>query len=318
MTTPTDTTEPFDPAAVKALNRAVEERREHNRLRLLREAPKLPAETLNGIETLVARVRAASEARAMKWEQPIHAAPACACPRHPDQMLSKDEERCAFQSERAGVLTIVHFPCPECVKDEQRARAERRLLARGIPPRSIHVTLKTWSPYWEPVFAPQRLQALSEVVRWCEDRPHPFLVILGHSGGTGKTALGVAALRSFGPDIRCLEFRDWMNRLTGLSLDERQRNLEDVRTYSALMIDDFGNRFIGARDNEDGNAWERDAMGTVLNYRFEHRLPTIITSNHDRIQFANKLDARTVDRISAGRLLIDASLWPSRRAAFAI
>jgi len=56
-------------------------------------------------------------------------------------------------------------------------------------------------------------------------------------------------------------------------------------------------------------------MGSVLNFRFEHRLPTILTSNHDRVQFANKLDPRTVDRIGAGRLVIDASMWPSRRAA---
>jgi len=248
MSPETNPVEPFDPAQVEALKRVVEERREQIRLRQAREEPKRSAPSLNGIETVIERARAASEYRAIKWEQRIHRAPATHCTRHPEQGMAKDEERSAFQSERLGTLTIVHYQCPLCLRDEVRAKEERRLIARGIPPRSVKVTLETWETGWEPTAAPQRVQALAEVRDWCVRRPNPFLIILGHSGGTGKTALGVAALRSFGIDIRCLEFRDWMNRLTGLSLDERQRSLEDVRGYPALMIDDFGNRYVGKKD----------------------------------------------------------------------
>lgn len=259
---------------------------------------------------------AAVQARRLEQYGPsINAAPVAMCPSHPGVALRVDVNRSAYESARARRVVIVHHDCPDCIDARARQRLARQLIARGIPPRSLGITLETWQPDWEPMFADKRAKAWISVSAWTKSQDVPFLCILGGRGGTGKTALGVAALRAFGADIRALEFREWIGRLLGMESDDRQAHFERVRRYAGLMIDDFGNRFIGGRDDVGGNAFERDAMASVLNYRFENRLPTILTSNLDPVAFAARLDDRTVDRIRAGRLFIDASDWPSRRAA---
>jgi len=268
------------------------------------------------VERLRLAAQAAHERRVREWGASVAKAPVTMCPRHPGEPLVADLERSLHASDRAKRVVIVCQPCPACEEDEARRRGDRQLLRRGIPTRSLGVTLETWQPDWEPLFADERAKAWQTVQAWTQGRPAvPFLIIFGTNGGTGKTALGVAALKACSRDFRCLEFRDWIGALLALEPGERAGAIEAVRGYRALMIDDFGNRFGGARDEIGGNAFERDAMAAVLNWRFEQRLPTILTSNLDPAEFARRLDDRTVDRIRAGRVLIDATGWPSRRAA---
>jgi DNA replication protein DnaC len=248
------------------------------------------------------------------WGRSIASAPVTMCQRHPGVPLTVDAERSALASERENRTTLVCHPCPDCQQIEAQRRLERRLIQRGIPPRSVCMTLADWDPYWEPTFSAERAEAWRAASDWTKQASMPFLLILGVAGGTGKTALGVAALRAFGSDIRCLEFRDWIDGLIGRPIEDRPAVLDGIRRYRALMIDDVGNRNIGERQ-DGGNRMERDALATVLNFRFEHRLPTILTSNLTGDAFAAALDPRTVDRIRAGRVVIDASGWPSRRAA---
>lgn len=261
------------------------------------------------------RASKVQEMRLAQYGPAIEAAPSETCRLHAGVMLLVDLNKSAYESARARRAVVIHHPCPECVAAEHRQRQAQQLVARGIPPRSLTLTLETWDAAWEPTFAAERAAALSKVLKWTQFKECPFLVILGTRGGTGKTALGVAALRALGADIRALEFREWIGRLLAMDSEDRQGHFESVRRYAGLLIDDFGNRFIGGRDDLGGNAFERDAMASVINHRFEHRLPTIITSNLDAQAFAARLDDRTVDRIRAGRVVIDASKWPSRRAA---
>ncbi len=270
---------------------------------------------LQGALSLAERARQAGERRAAQWGAVLTSAAQAMCSRHQGQALQMDLDRSLFESDRNGRVTIVCHPCPICAADEGKRKAERRFLARGIPPRSLHITLETWEADWEVTYATSRAAAWREVNEWTQRQQCPFLIILGSQGGTGKTALGVAALRAFGADIRCLEFRDWIGKLGALDFSDRQPALESVRDYRALMIDDVGNRHVGAKDDAGGNNFERDCLAAVLNWRFEKRLPTIMTSNLNGEQFAGRLDSRTVDRIRAGRVFIDATHWPSRRAA---
>lgn len=267
---------------------------------------------------LAEKAAAAQRLREEKWGDAITSTPPAMCPQHPGQPLAKDIPRSAFESERQRRVVIVCEPCPMCAENDRRRRQRDRLLARGIPPRSIDVTLETWDPAWEPEHAEARGAAWKAVNDWCQRRPHPFLIILGQRGGTGKTALGVAALRWFGADIRCVEFREWIDGLVSTPVDDRFPRLDSLRKCGGVMIDDFGNRHGGARDEHGGGSFERDCVATVLNYRFEKSLPTVITTNLTPEAFAGRLDDRTVDRIKAGRLVIRADEWPSRRAAEAI
>ena len=258
------------------------------------------------------KVQAKRAAIIAHWTPQIEAAPLARCSKHPVD-LAHDIELSAIQSAKANRLTIVSAGCPLCQEEADIRRAESRLIRAGIPPRQIGVRLSTWDANWEPVFAPQRAAALGRVAEWVDRRPNPFLVILGARGGTGKTALGVAALRALSTDFRCIEYRDWFSATLAMEFDERFAEISLLRQVGALLIDDFGNRTTGGKDAAGGNLFERDIMGQILNHRFEQRLPTILTTNLDGRAFAGRLDDRTVDRIRAGRLVIDATDWPSKR-----
>lgn len=262
----------------------------------------------------VSRLQARHQAAIELWTPQIEAAPLSRCAKHPID-LATDVEPSAVQSQKLGRLVIVPETCPLCREEADIRRAESKLLRAGIPPRQLPVRLSTWDASWEPTFAFQRADALSKVAGWVKDRPSPFMVILGARGGTGKTALGVAALRALSTDIRFVEYRDLIEGAMAMEFDERNAEISALRQMGALLIDDVGNRQIGAKDTAGGNAFERDIMAQILNARFERRLPTIITTNLDGRAFAGRLDDRTVDRIRAGRLVIDASKWPSKRAA---
>lgn len=265
---------------------------------------------------LAERHRQVTARRTAEWGPSIEAAPPAMCPTHPGQALETDVERSAFESAKHRRVVIVCHKCPACAEDQVRQRITRQLLARGLPPRSVGITMGTWKTDWEPTRAQARAEAWRKADEWIKNRHNPFLIILGGRGGTGKTALGVAALKAVAPsDLRCVEFRELMADLLGMDHDQQGRRIKALRQYSGLMIDDFGNRHIGTKDGFGGNSMERDAMASILNFRFEERLPTILTSNLSPTEFAGRLDDRTVDRIRAGRVFIDASDWPSRRAA---
>lgn len=262
------------------------------------------------------RHRELAEERRRTWEEQIKSAPMAMCPVHPGTPLEIDIDASAFNSARTGRVTLTAVECPDCIKTRRAAKLGRFLTLRGIPARNLWVTMETWDPDWESTCAAERRKAWSKVHEWTKGSTSTFLIILGTAGGTGKTALAVAALKAVGQgDFRCLDYRDLVEELLALDREDRLRRLKGLRHYRALLVDDFGNRHQGSKDGAGGNQAERDIMATILNFRFEQRLPTILTTNLDPDTFAGRLDDRTVDRIRAGRVLINASMWPSRRAA---
>ena len=252
--------------------------------------------------------------RLAEYGDAIRQAPRATCPQHPAQGLELDLEASTFQSARARKPVAVHRPCPLCQAQAEQAAEVRKLLARGFPERSAHMTLDTWDPAWEPTFAKERAAALESVRAWCTTRPNPFLVIMGRAGA-GKTALGVAACRAIPGVMRALDCRTWLNELLALEARPRQSRIDLAKAYTVLMLDDFGARSVGQRDAQGANPFERDTIGELIAHRYDKRLATIITSNLDGKAFAHRLDDATVSRIRGGRLLIDASKWPSRREA---
>ena len=268
------------------------------------------------VERLAASARAAFERRMDRWGAAVVAYGERPCDQHPAAILKPDLERSIWESDRSGDLVIVLERCPLCLAALDERREENRLIARGVPMRCAKMTLGTWQPYWEASKADDRNKALTRVHAWTtREKREPFLIIAGAECGTGKTALAVAALRAFGRNIRCVDFAQLIEDLIAAKPDERPAMLQDLCGYDALLIDDFGARTVGSRDIDGGNAMERDAMSAICKFRYESNRPTIITSNLNPIDIAKSLDGRTVDRIRAGRVLIDTTGWPSRRAA---
>ena len=135
-------------------------------------------------------------------------------------------------------------------------------------------------------------EALEVARRYAED-PQGWLVLSG-GYGAGKThlaaaiaserlAVGQSVFFSITPDLL-----DHL-RATFAPTSETQYDelFDKVREAGLLVLDDLG--------AENGTAWATEKLFQIINYRYNYRMPTVITTNH---QLQSRLDERLRSRLS--------------------
>lgn len=111
--------------------------------------------------------------------------------------------------------------------------------------------------------------------------------------GTGKTHLAVAILHAIldrgypglfatVPDLLA-EIRKSYNG------EKDSEKIKKIKSARFLVLDD-----LGAEKTTD---WVQEQLYMIINYRYEYELPTIITSNLDIGQLAQKVGERTTSRL---------------------
>lgn len=183
-----------------------------------------------------------------------------------------------------GHFHVVPTMCPTCAErdlEEERGDRERRritgLLDRAGGGRMRHLSLDT---YPDDHHGSQALQAAN---RWLHhDQPRPNLLLYGPVG-TGKTGLAWGLIRHLcetGTEAMLVNLRDWLaKRRIAISINE-PADLRPLRV-PVLALDD-----IGAERPTD---WARDELATLVEERYQHRRPTIVTSNYDPAELAQRL-----------------------------
>ncbi len=143
-------------------------------------------------------------------------------------------------------------------------------------PLMRQMTFKTFSP--APVShepgAPNNLMRALDTARQHAERPDGWLVLLGDTG-VGKTHLAAAIAhrwRELGRTVEFVVVPDLLDRIrAGVRDDDGDqfRLLEQIRTSPHLVLDDLG--------VHQATPWAQEKLFQILNYRYNGRLPTVIT-----------------------------------------
>ncbi len=186
------------------------------------------------------------------------------------------------------------FAC-SCRLQELETRRLERLRAMGNVGHLGHMSFETFVPdgYGLPPDKARNLRTAYEWAYQFAEAPRGWLVLLG-AYGCGKTHLAAAIAN------RCLErgqpvlfvvvpdlldhLRATFSPASPVRYDER---FEDVRNAPVLVLDDLG--------AQSTSPWAQEKLYQILNYRYNARLPTVITSNHDLEEIDLRLRSRMVD-----------------------
>jgi len=141
-------------------------------------------------------------------------------------------------------------------------------------------------------------------LRWAYDEarafaknPQGWLVLKG-GYGCGKTHLAASIANSCverGQPVLFITVPDLLDRLrasfTPASPDEHappfQARFHEIRTAPVLILDDLG--------TESATSWAQEKLYQIFNYRYNARLPTVVTTNHELEDIPLRLRSRIVD-----------------------
>lgn len=149
-------------------------------------------------------------------------------------------------------------------------------------------TFATFDPH-----VPGVAEAYAAAKRFAEN-PEGWLLLMGRPG-SGKTHLAAAiANEAIHRHIKTLFtiVPDLLDHLrASYAPDSRVRydeRIESVRTVYLLILDDLG--------TENATPWAREKLYQVINYRYNHRLPMVITTNQDLDRLEERVRSRISDR----------------------
>jgi DNA replication protein DnaC len=141
-------------------------------------------------------------------------------------------------------------------------------------------------------------------LRWAYDearafaeKPQGWLLLKG-GYGCGKTHLAASIANSCvqrGQPVLFITVPDLLDRLRAsfspAKQDEHvppfQARFHRIRTAAVLILDDLG--------TESSSSWAQEKLYQIFNYRYNARLPTVITTNHELEDIPLRLRSRIVD-----------------------
>jgi len=186
------------------------------------------------------------------------------------------------------------IPC-RCTQAELEARRLSDLRALSNLEALARYTFDTFKPEGVGLTEEKRqnLRKAYEVARAFAKEPRGWLVLLG-GYGCGKTHLAAAianeqiargqpALFAVVPDLLD-HLRATYSPNSPVTYDER---FYQVRNTPLLILDDLG--------THSSTEWAQEKLFQIFNYRYNARLPTVITSNHELEAIDVRIRSRLAD-----------------------
>jgi len=186
------------------------------------------------------------------------------------------------------------FPC-RCKLAEIEQQRLDQLRALSNLDHMARMTFETFVPegYGLPPDRAANLRWAYDQARQYADVLQGWLVLFG-GYGCGKTHLAAAianqAIEQGQPVLFVVvpDLLDYLRATFGpnspVSYDQR---FDEVRNAPLLILDDLG--------TQSATPWAQEKLFQILNYRYNARLPTVITSNHSLEEIDLRIRSRLVD-----------------------
>jgi DNA replication protein DnaC len=185
-------------------------------------------------------------------------------------------------------------PCTCHLADVAQRRTET-LRALSDLDTLTRMTFATFTPE-APGLSPDKqanLRWAYEEARDFAQNPNGWLVLKG-GFGCGKTHLAAAIANACverGQPVLFITVPDLLDHLRAAfapsSASDYDARFEEVRTAPVLILDDLG--------TESSTPWAQEKLFQIFNYRYNARMPTVITTNHELEEIPLRLRSRLVD-----------------------
>lgn len=206
------------------------------------------------------------------------------------------------------LVTFLHMDAPDYRRGVDEGHPDLSLL-----PLLAEYTFATFHLREDEHLKPRERERLRQAVataRAYAENPEGWLILLGPTG-TGKTHLAAAIAHEiarriapplfvFVPDLLD-HLRATFQPESRVSYDER---FEDLRRAHVLVLDDLG--------RQTTTSWAQEKLYQLLNFRYLHRLPTIITTTLDLADMDPWIRTRLLNTSLCRYIVLDVPSYPER------
>ncbi len=222
------------------------------------------------------------------------------CDKHPGERRRLDKALSEAATIRAKYRpTAAYELCPICAQGTVEQEIRDRLARQGVPPLLLHCSLENYRA--ENEAEADNLRAVKEFAAW----QRGFLVMLGKVGN-GKTHLAIGVQRQCKGAV-FIQQSKLLSELRNSYHDRQVENPTERCQKARLLILDEVGVSGGGRD-------EYPMLHAILDHRYTHQLPTILTGNLNLDEFRQLLGERLTDRVREAASAILTFSGRSRRA----
>jgi DNA replication protein DnaC len=182
---------------------------------------------------------------------------------------------------------------------EEEFRMAEEAATRSIDERRDYLRdarSKKWDSKVPPRWSSWKIDDLPKGFRvaannWIADGfPNSENLILSGPTGSGKTSMAYAVGREIyllGHKVKVWQTAELFDEMR--SIDQSKEVLESVKTADLLILDDLG--------SERKTEWVEERLFLIIDYRWQWKLPIIITTNFTADKLPEKISERVVSRL---------------------
>lgn len=190
--------------------------------------------------------------------------------RHSRSILEVREE---YDREGFRDFVVRARPCDRLNSHAEQVEKGINFDKSGIPPERQGNTFESFNTAGE---SRAQLMKAKGIAKECAEQN--MGLILGGSVGCGKThlaiSMGIFALKG-GRKVRFHLLQELLETLRSERWNHESVLLEEVKRCDLLILDDAGTESAG----NGFNNWKDELFFTLVNYRYDHKLPLVITTN---------------------------------------